>query len=401
MKLAVPRERAEGETRVALVPESVRKLVAAGFQIAVERGAGRLANFSDDAYAAAGASLESDVAMLLGSAEMVLKVRAPLTGAGVTVDEVGGMKPGTKLLTSLMPTRHLRAVRALAARGITSFSTDAIPRTTRAQTMDTLSSMANVSGYKGALLAAMELDRYFPMLMTAAGTILASKVFVIGAGVAGLQAIATARRLGAQLFATDVRPEVKEQIESVGAKYIGVELKQSAAAGGGYAKELSEEDRAKQKAMLAEQAAVSDAIITTALIGGVIAPKLISAEIVRKMRPGSVIIDLAADGGGNCELSRPGTTVIENGVKIVAPLNLPASMPADSSVLWSRNLTNFLLAFWKDKAFNMDLNDEILRGAMITNSGEITHAKTREALAAEEVDGPRVVTVAAAVPKGA
>jgi len=260
--------------------------------------------------------------------------------------------------------------------------------------MDTLSSMANIAGYKGVLLAAVELPRYFPMLMTAAGTVMPAKVFVIGAGVAGLQAIATAKRLGAQVFATDVRPEVKEQIESVGAKYVGIELKQSAAAGGGYAKELSEEDKARQKQMLAEQCAVSDVVITTALIGGVFAPKLISAEMVKTMKPGSIIVDLAADGGGNCELSRPGflrpltpdpsplngeggiTTA--HGVKIIAPLNLPASVPNHASLLWSRNLTSFLLAFWKEKNFQFDLNDEILRGSLITHQGEVMHAKTKE-----------------------
>jgi NAD(P) transhydrogenase subunit alpha len=260
-------------------------------------------------------------------------------------------------------------------------STDTIPRTTRAQAMDTLSSMANIAGYKGVLLAALELSKYSPMFMTAAGTILPAKYFVIGAGVAGLQAIATARRLGAQVFATDVRPEVKEQIESVGARYVGIELKETAAAGGGYAKELSDEDKARQRRLLAEQCALSDVVITTALIGGVHAPRLITADMVRRMKPGSVIVDLAAEGGGNCELSKPGNTVVEGGIKILAPLNLPATMPTDASILWSRNLTNFLLAFWKDKAFQFDLSDEILRGAVITHGGEIVHTRTKEAMA--------------------
>ncbi len=283
-----------------------------------------------------------------------------------------------------MPSRNLTAVKALAARKITSFSTDAIPRTTKAQAMDTLSSMANIAGYKGVLLAAAHLPRYFPMFMTAAGTVLPAKVFVVGAGVAGLQAIATAKRLGAQVFATDVRPEVKEQIESVGAKYVGIELKQSAAAGGGYAKELSEEDKARQKDLLAEQCIVSDVVVTTALIGGVFAPKLISAEMVRKMKPGSIIMDLSADGGGNCELSKPGLLTnnqgitIEHGVTIIAPLNLPATVPYHASLLWSRNLTSFLLAYWKNNTFQLDLEDEILRAAMITHQGEVVHARTKE-----------------------
>jgi H+-translocating NAD(P) transhydrogenase subunit alpha len=378
MKLAIPKETALGETRVALVPESVKKLVVAGFTISMEAGAGEAAGYADKLFTEAGATVVGDKATLLRDADFILKCGVPSDA------EIGQYRSEAMLLTSLMPTRHLSAVKTLAAKKITSFSTDAIPRTTKAQAMDTLSSMANIAGYKGVLLAATHLPRYFPMFMTAAGTVMPAKVFVIGAGVAGLQAIATAKRLGSQVFATDVRPEVKEQIESVGAKYVGIELKQSAAAGGGYAKELSEEDKAKQKQMLAEQCAISDVVVTTALIGGVFAPKLISADIVRSMKPGSIIVDLAADGGGNCELSRPGLlsqgegTVIENGVTIMAPLNLPATVPYHASMLWSRNLTNFLLAFWKDKGFKLDLNDEILRGAIVTHQGEVLHAKTKE-----------------------
>lgn len=372
MKLAVPRETQPNEARVALVPESVKKLVSAGYQCAIEAGAGMSAGYADTLYTEVGATIANNTASLFKDAGFVLKVSVP------TVSEVESYPSDAKLLTSLMPTRNLPIVQALASKRITSFSTDTIPRTTRAQAMDTLSSMANISGYKGVLLAAVELPRYFPMLMTAAGTVLPAKVFVIGAGVAGLQAIATAKRLGAHVFATDVRPEVKEQIESVGAKYVGIELKQSAAAGGGYAKELSDEDKTRQKQMLAEQCAASDVVITTALIGGVFAPRLISADIVKSMKPGSIIVDLAADGGGNCELSKPGSTISEAGVKIIAPLNLPATVPFHASMLWSRNLTSFLLAFWKDKTFNLDLNDEILRGALITHQGEVMHTKTKE-----------------------
>jgi len=240
--------------------------------------------------------------------------------------------------------------------------------------------MANIAGYKGALLAATKLNKYFPMLMTAAGTVPAAKVFVIGAGVAGLQAIATARRLGATVFATDVRPEVKEQIESVGAKYVGIELKGEASAGGGYAKELSEADQLRQRELLAAQCAQSDVVITTALIGGVFAPRLISAEMVRSMRLGAVIVDLAADGGGNCELSRPGERVVANGVTILAPLNLPASMPLHASLLFSRNLTSFVQAFTKDNRFQLDLSDVIQQGALITHDGAVKHQRTQEAL---------------------
>lgn len=379
MKLAVLRETAAGERRVALVPESVKKLTAAGFSICVETGAGGNAFYLDDQYKEAGATIESSPAKVVEGAGMVLKVGIPATDSAR--NEIELFQPGQMLLSSLMPTRHPRVMQALADRGVTSFSTDAIPRTTRAQAMDTLSSMANIVGYKGVLLAAAELSKYFPMFMTAAGTVFAAKVFVIGAGVAGLQAIATAKRLGANMFATDVRPEVKEQIESVGAKYVGIDLGQTAQAGGGYAKELSEENKAKQREMLVEQCAQVDVVISTALIGGVFAPKIITADMVRKMKPGSVIMDLAADGGGNCELSQPGRTVVENGVTICAPLNLPATMPTHASLLWSRNLLNFLMAFWKDKKFQFDLKDDILAGALITHEKQITHAKTKEAAA--------------------
>ena len=377
MRIGVPREVQPGEARVALVPESCKKLVQLGYEVAVEAGAGTAAGFPDAAYRDSGAVPVGDAATLFGSADLLLKVTPPaLTGR----DEAAWLRPGSIYLGSLMPLRNLAAVRALAARKVTAFSTDAIPRTTRAQSMDTLSSMASIAGYKGVLLAASQLNRYFPMLTTAAGMVFPAKVFVIGAAVAGLQAIATARRLGANVLATDVRPEVKEQIESVGAKYVGIELKESAAAGGGYAKELSQEDRDRQRQLLAEQCAQSDVVITTALIGGVFAPKLLTAAMVQSMKPGSIVVDLAADGGGNCELSRPGETVSVNGVTIMAPLNLPASMPNHASLLFSRNLTAFIQAFTKDKAFQLDFNDDIQQGALITHEGEVRNARTREAL---------------------
>jgi NAD(P) transhydrogenase subunit alpha len=357
-----------------LVPESCKKLVQAGYEVAVEAGAGEDAGYSDASYTEAGTVVEPDRARLVGSADLLLKVGPPAR------DEVGWLRAGAIYLGSLMPLRNTAAVRALADRRITSFSTDAIPRTTRAQSMDTLSSMANIAGYKGVLLAAVELNKYFPMFMTAAGMVPPAKVFVIGAGVAGLQAIATAKRLGAHVTATDVRPEVKEQIESVGGKYVGIELAESAAAGGGYAKELSEDDQARQREILASQCALVDVVVTTALIGGVFAPRLITAPMVEAMRPGSVIVDLAAEGGGNCELSRPGETVHAKGVTILAPLNLPSSMPLHASLLFSRNLTAFVLAFTKDKAFVLDLADDIQQGAIITHDGEVRHARTRDAL---------------------
>ncbi len=373
MRIGVPRETTAGERRVALVPESGKKLIQAGYQVSVQSGAGADAGFPDQAYREAGVLVEPSASAALG-ADLVLKVNAP------EQSEIAEMRAGSIYLGSLMPLRNLSAVGALAERGVTAFSTDAIPRITRAQSMDTLSSMANIAGYKGALLAAGELNKYFPMLMTAAGMVPPARVFVIGAAVAGLQAIATARRLGANVFATDVRPEVKEQIESVGAKYVGIELKEAASAGGGYAKELTEEDRTRQRELLVAQCAQSDVVITTALIGGVFAPKLVTAEMVRGMRPGAVIVDLAADGGGNCELSRVGETVRVHDVTILAPLNLAATMPLHASLLFSRNLTAFVQAFTRDKAFQLDFTDDIQQGAVITHDGEVKHARTRDAL---------------------
>ncbi|MGI8818965.1 MAG: Re/Si-specific NAD(P)(+) transhydrogenase subunit alpha [Gemmatimonadales bacterium] len=372
MRIGIPKETTPGERRVALVPESGKKLIQAGYQVVVETGAGSAAGFPDAAYRDAGVTLDAPATVL--GADVVLKINPP------EPNEIEAMRPGAIYLGSLMPLRNLETVKTLAGRGVTAFSTDAIPRTTRAQSMDTLSSMANIAGYKGALLAAVELNKYFPMLMTAAGMVPPARVFVVGAAVAGLQAIATARRLGANVFATDVRPEVKEQIESVGAKYVGIELKEAASAGGGYAKELTEEDRTRQRELLAAQCVLSDVVITTALIGGVFAPRLISAEMVKAMKPGAVIMDLAADGGGNCELSRPGETVLVGAVTIVAPLNLPATMPLHASLLFSRNLTAFLLAFTKDRSFQLDFTDDIQQGAAITHDGEVKHARTRDAL---------------------
>jgi NAD(P) transhydrogenase subunit alpha len=379
MNIAILKETRPGERRVALVPETGKKLIQLGYAVSLETGAGLESGYPDEAYTAAGVTVANDPAAMTAAADLVFKVNAPAVGGGR--DEVAWMRPGAIYLGSLMPLRNLEAARALAARRVSAFATDAIPRTTRAQPMDTLSSMNNIIGYKGVLLAAAELPRYFPMLMTAAGMVPPAKVFVVGAAVAGLQAIATARRLGANVSATAVRPEVKEQIESVGAKYVGIELQQDASAGGGYAKELSPEDQARQKELLARQCAEVDVVVTTALIGGIFAPKLIGEAIVRAMRPGSVIADLAADGGGNCELSRPGETVRTHGVTILAPINLPSTVPTHASLLFARNLLSFTQAFTAEKAFKLDLKDDIQDGALITHEGEVRHARTREALA--------------------
>jgi NAD(P) transhydrogenase subunit alpha len=374
MKIAVVKETRAGERRVALVPESVKKLTGKGMEVVVERGAGAPAYFDDAAYEAVGAKLESDAAALLAAADFVLMVQPP------TVAQAQQMRAGAKLLATLTPTRNTDVVQALTEQKVSAFSTDAIPRTTRAQSMDTLSSMANIAGYKAVLIAASHLPKYFPMFMTAAGTIFSAKVFIIGAGVAGLQAIATARRLGATVVATDTRREVAEQIQSLGGKFAGVESEEDAATTSGYAKELSQDFYKKQSELIAKQCAANDVVITTALIGGVKAPKLISADMVKHMQPGSVIVDLAATAGGNCELTEPGQTVEKHGVTIAAPLNLPSEMPLHGSTLYSRNLTTFLLEFWKDNEFKLDLEDEIIAGALITHDGAVRHEPTKRAL---------------------
>ena len=377
MKLIVPRETREGERRVALVPESVKKLVKAGISVVVEMGAGAGSFIADAAYLEAGATLASGSEEMFADADFVL-------GANVhSSDQLALLRPGSMLLAPLLPTRNLDVVHKLIERKVTAFSTDAIPRISRAQAMDSLSSMASIAGYKAVIMAADALPRYFPMLMTAAGTVLPAKVFVIGAGVAGLQAIATARRLGAVVEATDTRPAVKTEIESLGAKYVGVDTGEDAQDAGGYAKALSPEFYRKQAELIGQRCAASDVVITTALIGGVTAPKLISAKMVAAMKPGSVIVDLAAPGGGNCELTRPGETVEANGVTLLAPLNLPSEMASTGSLLFSRNATAFVLAFWKDGAFGFDLTDDILKEATITHDGQAIHAPTVKAMEKE------------------
>jgi len=369
MNVAVVKEILGGERRVALVPESCAKLSKAGMAVVVESGAGVAAFFSDDDYEKAGARVENGPAAVLGGAGLVLKVHPPAFNPAVGLHEADMMRPDALLVGQLVPARHPEAVAKLAERGITAFAMDRIPRITRAQPMDTLSSMANIAGYRAVLLAADLLPRFFPMMTTAAGTVLPAKVLVIGAGVAGLQAIATARRLGAVVEATDTRPEVREQVQSLGARFVGVETGESAQDAGGYAKELSAEFYRKQAELIAGRCAAADVVVTTALIGGVKAPRLITAGMVRAMRPGSVIVDVAAEGGGNCELTRPGETVVENGVTICGHDNLPSTLPWHASTLFSRNLASFVLAFWKDGRFRHDLDDEILRAARVASGG--------------------------------
>jgi len=354
MKVGVPRERVPGEQRVALVPEVVRKLTAGGHEVVVEPGAGAGALLPDGLFADAGAQLGDP-----WGADVVAKVAPP------TPDEIGRLREGSVLVGFLAPWTAPETAEALAARGVTAFAMEAIPRITRAQSMDALSSQSNVAGYKAALIGATELQRFLPMLMTAAGTIRPAAVLVLGAGVAGLQAIATSRRLGAQVTGYDVRPEVAEQVQSLGAKFLDVGV--DAAGEGGYARELTEAERAQQQAALQEAITRFDVVITTALIPGRPAPVLVTADAVRGMKPGSVVVDLAGEAGGNCELTRPGERVVEHDVVIVAPLNLPSTMAEHASQLYARNVQALLeLLTGEGGAVQLDFDDEIVAGACVT-----------------------------------
>jgi NAD(P) transhydrogenase subunit alpha len=373
--IGVPRETAPGERRVAMTPDTVKRLTAAGVVVRVESGAGLASGHSDDAYVTAGAIIVPDARQVY-EADVVIKVQKP------DVDEAALLRRGSTLIALLQPLTNTDLMRDFAERGITTFSMDAIPRTTRAQTMDVLSSQATVAGYKAVLMAADTLPKFFPMLTTAAGSIVPAKVLVVGAGVAGLQAIATARRLGAVVEAYDTRPVVKEQVESLGARFVDIPVDTSdAQTAGGYAKEVSAETLQKQQEVLADHAARSDVVITTAAIPGRPAPRLISKETVERMRPGSVIVDLAAETGGNVELTRPGESVEHNGVTIMGQLNLPSTMPVHASQMYAKNIQNLLDLLIKDGAFDPDYEDEIVKGTVITRHGEIVHEMTKQRLA--------------------
>jgi NAD(P) transhydrogenase subunit alpha len=371
MRIGVPRETVPGERRVALVPETVGKLTKAGNEVVVERGAGTEAAFIDSAYEQAGARMVDDAF----DAELVVKVQKP------TPEEIGKLRPGQMLISFLYSLIDPRTAQTIAEKGVTALSMDAIPRITRAQPMDALSSQATVAGYKAALLAAAQLPRFFPMLTTAAGTIAPAKALVIGAGVAGLQAIATARRLGAVVEAFDTRPVVKEQVQSLGAKFLEIDLGESGAGAGGYAKELSEEAHRKEVELLAKAARENDIVITTAAIPGRKAPVLITADMVPTMRPGSVIVDLAAETGGNCELTEAGRTVVKHGVTIIGTTNLPSTMPYHSSQMYSRNIASLLALFLKDGKATLDPSDEVIKGTVITQDGKVVHDATAKLLA--------------------
>jgi H+-translocating NAD(P) transhydrogenase subunit alpha len=384
MKLAIAKERRANESRVAATPDTVKRLKGLGLDIVVEAGAGAGASISDQAYADAGATIAPDAASAVQDADIVLKVARPLTSAEGGADEIKAMKRGAVLVAMLDPYRNRDLVKALAAQGVTAFAMELVPRITRAQSMDVLSSQANLAGYKAVLDATSEFGRAFPMMMTAAGTIAPAKVFIMGAGVAGLQAIATARRLGAVVSATDVRPAAKEQVESLGASFVMVESEETkqAETSGGYAKEMSEDYKRKQAALVAEHIRKQDVVICTALIPGRPAPKLVSADMVRSMRPGSVIVDLAVENGGNCELSQAGQVVDANGVKIIGWSNVPSRIAVDATALYARNLFNFLgIIVAKDGTLKIDPEDEIIKGSLLTRDGRVVHPAFAETAA--------------------
>ncbi|HXV24597.1 MAG TPA: Re/Si-specific NAD(P)(+) transhydrogenase subunit alpha [Alphaproteobacteria bacterium] len=375
MKIAVLKERRPDETRVAASPDTVKKLVQLGASISIETGAGDLAYFADSAYEAAGASIASDFATALANAEIVLKVQRPLAGEDGAPDELSAMKQGAVLVGILQPHSDRTLIDGYARRGIAAFAMEFLPRITRAQTMDVLSSQANLAGYRAILEAAHEFGRAFPMMMTAAGTIAPARLVVLGAGVAGLQAIATARRLGAVVSAFDVRRVAKEQVESLGATFIEVDEAVDAETKAGYAREMDESYRRKQEAKLSEVLRKQDIAICTALIPGRPAPLLITEAMVREMKPGSVIVDLAVEQGGNCELSERGKIVTRHNVRIVGYPNLPGRIPVDSSHLYARNLLSFLtLLIDKDsKSLKIDWTDEIIAATVLTRDGRIVH----------------------------
>jgi NAD(P) transhydrogenase subunit alpha len=384
MIVVVVKPTAEGETRAALVPETCGRLKKSGLDVLVESGAGAAAGFADGEYESAGARIAPNATAAFEEADAVVMVGTP------SPEEIIQLKSGTLLFCVLNPLTQHDAVRQLAPRGVSAMSLDLMPRITRAQKMDILSSMTTVGGYKAVLLAAAALGKMFPMMMTAAGTVTPAKVLVLGAGVAGLQAIATARRLGAVVEAFDVRPAVKEQVQSLGAKFIEVAAAQEDAEdAGGYAKEMSEEYKIKQAALVAKHAGESDVVITTALIPGKPAPVLLSTETVGKMRPGSVIVDLAAEGGGNCELTSLGETIRHGGVTIIGPKNLPATVPFHASQMFSRNVGAFLADLTNEGRLELNMEDECVAGTLITHAGEIVHERVRQAMGLEPLAAPQ------------
>jgi NAD(P) transhydrogenase subunit alpha len=379
MQVGVPKEIHSDERRVALVPDGVPRLVKAGLTVAVEKGAGAAAGFEDAAYEKGGASIVPDAVSILSGSDIILKVRPPTYGGPDS--EVARMKDGAIVIGFLDPLTSPDLVASLAKQKVTSLSIELLPRITRAQSMDALSSQATVAGYKAVLLAAVETGRFLPMLTTAAGTIPPAKVLILGVGVAGLQAIATARRLGAVVEGYDVRPDVKEQVESLGAKWVGLAMEEAVGAGG-YAKEVSAEAQQRALEHLHKLVTAADVVITTAQIPGRKAPVLVTDEMVDGMKPGAVIVDLAAESGGNVTKSEAGRTVVVNGVSILGPANLPGSMPYHASQMYSRNLVTLLQHLAKEGKVELDLEDEITKGCLVTHGGEIVHERVRPVAAA-------------------
>jgi NAD(P) transhydrogenase subunit alpha len=380
MQVGVPTEQFPGEHRVALVPASIAPLKKAGFDVIVERGAGARAGFPDSVYAEKGAQIAASRAEVF-AADLVVQVRA---------GDVALMRQGQVVIGMADPLGAPETVRDIASRGVTAFALELIPRITRAQSMDVLSSMATIAGYKAVLLAANTLPRMFPLLTTAAGTVTPAHVFIVGVGVAGLQAIATARKLGAVVEAYDVRPAVKEQVQSVGAKFVELPLETGGAEDkGGYAKAQDEAFYQRQREMMARVVATNDVVITTAVVPGKKAPVLVTGDMVRGMAPGSVIVDLAAERGGNCELTRADEVVVENGVTILGPTNLPSTVPYHASQMYAKNVTTFLLHLVKDGAVKLDPADEITRDTLIAQSGDVVNARVRQALGLPELVASR------------
>lgn len=377
MRIMVLKEVKPGELRVALTPDAAARLVKAGLGVRIEAGAGAGGYFSDGAYAAAGAEVVADAGPALRGSDGVLKINPP--GERNGVHEADLLREGSVLVGFLNPFGDLPLIRRLAERRITAFSMELIPRIARAQSMDALTSQASVAGYKAALMAACGLQRFFPLMTTAAGTLLPARVLVLGAGVAGLQAIATARRLGAVVEAFDIRPAVKEEVQSLGARFLEAELPEAAGASGEYAKEVSAEAGRRVQEMLLEHVRQSDAVITTAAVPGRRAPRLLTREMVESMRQGSVIVDLAAEQGGNCELTQPGLDVVHRGVTVMGQVNLTSLLSAQASEMYARNITALLLYVVKDGALSLDLDDEIVSSTCVVHNGEILNARIREA----------------------
>ena len=384
MKIAVAKEIEVCERRVSLIPDIVAKLVKQGLEVLVETGAGEKAFFTDADYEAAGAKIVGDSTQLWSEADILLKVSPPQDREDGR-SEIDLLKPGSVLISFLNPLGNPEIAQKLAHRQVTALSMELIPRTTRAQSMDALSSQASLAGYKTVLLAAAALPKYFPMLTTAAGTIAPAKVFIMGAGVAGLQAIATARRLGAVVEAFDIRPAVKEEVQSLGAKFVEVKLEEETVAAGGYAKEISEDSKKRTQELVAEHVKNSDVVITTAQVPGRKAPILVTEEMVKAMKPGSVIVDLAAEQGGNCACTEPGKDIVWNGVTIIGPINLPSSMPVHASQLYAKNVTSLMQLLIKDKELQINFADDIVDAACVTHGGEIRNQRVKDALQAVAV----------------